>query len=76
MKSLSELLREADAKGLSDQEIATITGRNYSTVWRWRQKPDTSFVFDEGIRKLIRTLEQRPAMNPSMGKVEEARSGV
>ena len=64
MKSLSDLLREASEKGLSDLEIASITGRNYSTVWRWRQKPNTSFVFDEGIQKLIQTLDQKSALSP------------
>ena len=64
MKNLSDLLREASEKGLSDHEIASITGRNYSTVWRWRHKPNTSFVFDEGIQKLIQTLDQKTALSP------------
>lgn len=54
--NLTELLKRADEKGLSDREIAEITGRDYTTVWRWRQKPKTAFVFDKGIEKLVKVL--------------------
>ncbi|MHC5536714.1 hypothetical protein ACYOEI_00385 [Singulisphaera rosea] len=56
MYDLRTLLEEAESKGLDDHQIAEITGRNYTTVWRWRQKPDTAFMFDDGIRRLVDVL--------------------
>ena len=70
MFQLAELLSKAAAKGLTDQQIATITGRDRSTVWRWRKKPDTAFVFDEGIRRLereVRDGEPEVAQTPAQG---------
>jgi hypothetical protein len=54
--NLKELLARAKAKGLSDREIAQITGKDYTTVWRWRKKPNTAFVHDKGIEKLEKAL--------------------
>jgi transcriptional regulator with XRE-family HTH domain len=54
--NLQELLALAKRKGLTDRQIAKITGRNYTTIWRWKQNKKKDFVFDSGIRKLIKAL--------------------
>lgn len=59
---LGELLRRADDQGLNDREIAELTGRNPSTIWRWRKKPPKAFIFDEGVRRLIEKLGQKPVV--------------
>ena len=60
MLNLQDILERASAKGIDDRRIAEITGRNYSTVWRWRRNPNTAFVYDDGIRRLVDEIEERP----------------
>ena len=57
MFNLQELLRRAAEKGIDDRRIAEITGRNYATIWRWRNKPPSAFVCDEGVMRLVREIE-------------------
>lgn len=51
------IVRRARSKGLSVAEIAELAGRNPSTVWRWGTNKTATFVFDEGVERLVVRVE-------------------
>lgn len=56
--TLADILALAKQKGLKTRDLAKITGKDYTTVWRWKKNPKADFVFDKGMAKLLRVLNE------------------
>ncbi len=56
----TELAAQLVANGeLTDTEIATEIGRDYSTLWRWRQNPEFAAKVEEHLERIRATLRRR-----------------
>lgn len=55
---IGDLMRRAQALGMSHSEIAECTGRDRSTVWRWANGRCGRCLLDEGVGRLIARLEE------------------